>query len=162
MPVPEEARRVYERFKPFADRDDAARADWLRTHMLPGESVGSALRRRAALNAPRRRAQLAQSLESIAFRRSYSALMAGRYDDHRHDDEWFEANPQRAYRIRSVRPTDGCWWLPAPAVLVVRTATQEAQFVPAAGWPIPPHDADGWGEMIFAARDGFNARNRAK
>lgn len=163
MPVSQEARRVYERFKPVEDRETQDRAAWLRTHLLPGEGMGSALRRRAALAAPRKRTRLAATVAAIELERSRVGLMRGRYDDGMHDDEWCDQNPKRAYRIRSVRPSDNAWWfVTAPAILVVDTRTHESLFVPPTIWAADPVDHDLWGAMVFAARDAFEAKNGVK
>lgn len=162
MAVSDSQRRILARFKPAADHGDARRAAWLRDHRLPGEGLASALRRREMFEAPRCRARLASDFAIVEFSRSHFALMRGRYDDGLHDDEFCDSNPRRAYRIRSVRPSDNAWWfVTAPAVLVVDTLTHESLFVPPTGWPVPAHDADAWGAMIFAARDAHEQGERS-
>lgn len=161
MTVTDAQRRVYEQFMPAADHETARMAEWLLVHLLPGESSECALRRRAALEGPRRRDRHARDMAALEFYRSHLALIGGRYDDNLHDDYWSERHPCRAYRIRSLRPTDGCWWATGAGVLVVQVATDDALFAPADGWAIPAHDADGWGAMVFAARDASNTENPA-
>ena len=160
MAVTEEQRRVAARFQPVADKEQSDRLAWLRTHRLPGERFDSALRRRAALEAPRRRARLVGIVAAVEAQCSRLALTRGRYDDGMHDDEWQDLNPHRAFRIRSVRPSDNAWGVvTGPAILVVDTATLESLFVPPIGWPVEPMDHDAWGRAVFATRDRFNAEN---
>ena len=170
--VTPEARAAQALCAPIADKLQAQWVAWLLVHRLPGENVGSARRRFATLrsdegleriraHARRKRALIAQERRRRMAGLGYVAIR----DDGLDDAKWAALHPERAYRIRLHRSSDGepaLFQLPTMTVIHIATGAR------ANGIPldtlrvgrviIAPHDSDEFCEALFWAwceTDGF-------